>query len=246
MGRLAFLLIAGTLVTLGLWFLVAARSQTRSLSPSAILQRSFSTMAAIPAVHGNGRLTEREVEPGDPQSVGSWRVHGDCATGGATTTSRFVVWGNQTGRHARSVDEQYEVQMTQEGALPLWRWPWRVSVRSIHPANTWHRTGFTHDARMVESMCPSLIIPQPLPGPVQDMGRTRISGRSVEHFQSGINGQGSGQTVDLYVDPTSFRWVRVGLSSWGAGCCHTYFSRVDYSRYNAPLSDGLPASAVAN
>jgi hypothetical protein len=245
MRRLASLLIAAIVVTLWLWFTAVGHSRTREPSYSAILQRSFWTMAAITAVHGKGHFTERELEPGDTRSAGSWRVQGDCATRGATTTSRFAVQGSQTGRHARAVDEQYTVRLTRVEALAIWRWPWRVWVRTVHPAATWHRTGVSHDAQMVESMCPSLIMRQPLPGPVQNMGRIRIRGRSVEHLHSEISGQGGGQTVDLYVDPTSFRWVRVRLSGWGAGCCHTYFSRFDYSRYNAPLTARLPARGIA-
>lgn len=243
-------LTAAIVVTAGMWFMgprtVAAYSHPPGVSPSALLQRSFSVMAAVRAVHGIGHVKEREVELGDIDSAGSWRVQGDCALRGLTTTSKFSVKGRQTGRHAKAVDEQYTVRVNQrQGNLSVLRWSWAVWTRTAHPASAWRHTGVTHDARITTSMCPSLIIPQlrlHLPGPVEDMGRGSISGRHAEHLQSVFNGQGGGETVDVYVDLASFRWSRVELSGWGAGCCHAYNDRFDYSRYNVPVTINLPSA----
>jgi hypothetical protein len=223
---------------------LAAYFRSSSMLPSEILQRSLSTMAAIHELHGSGRNSEREVEVSDLDSRGSWRIQGDCVTRGAETFSRFSIQGKQTGRHAHSVDEQYTVRSTPYEANPvLWWRAWTVWTRTAHPPGRWHRAGVTHDARIASSMCPSLIVPRlrlQLPGPVKNLGRVQIGARSAVHLQSSVNGEGGGATVDLYIDPVSFRWMRVGLSGWGAGCCHSYSSTFDYSRYNVPTSVTLP------
>src|SRR5438874_1763163 len=131
MGRRVSQIIAAVVVTAGMWLLAprtaAAYSHARDLSPSELLERSFSVMAAVRAVHGTGRVNEREVELGDIHSAGSWRVQGDCALRGRTTTSKFSVKGAQTGRHAKAVDEQYIVRVTKRpGNLPVRRWSWTV------------------------------------------------------------------------------------------------------------------------
>ena len=209
------------------------------LSPTVILQRSLSTMAAVRDIHAIGHSTERAVESSDPSSAGSWRIQGDCTSHGTAALARFSFRGKQTGRHIETVNQQYVVRATRYQANPTLWWPgWSVWSRLAHPLGSWHRTGVTHDARIVSSMCPSLIVPQlrlHLPGPLDDMGRIEIGGRHAEHLQSSFNGQGGGDTVDLYVDLVSFRWTRVGLSGWGAGCCHAYHNTFEYSRFDIPL-----------
>lgn len=242
MGRRAVWLIAATVVIVGTGT-ATVYERTRSLSPSEVLRRSFSTMAAVRTVHAAGRVHERGADPGDPQSMGSWRVQGDCTSRGATTSSQFSVAGSQTGRHPKVVDEQYVVGYTQPpDKLPTSRRSWHVWTRSVHPASSWHRTELTYHARLVASMCPAFIVPQlhPLPGPVEDMGRTSINGRYATHLQSAFDGQGGGETVDVYVDPASFRWVRIDLRGWGPGCCYKYDNLFEYSRYNVPVTVRFP------
>jgi hypothetical protein len=238
-------LVAASLATVAVHARGDARGKT-VLFPSDIFQRSLDTMATIRAVHSSGHYTEREVEFGDPKSTGSWRVQGDCIRQGSTTVSRFSDQGNQTGRHPRAVDEEFIVRVPGYAPNPSRWWPhWTVWVRTLHPSGRWHRTAVTHDAEIASSLCPSLIVPGlrlHLPGPIVDLGRVRIDGRSTIHLQSSFEGQGGGATDDFYVDPATFRWIRVRLSGWGAGCCHAFSGTFDFSRYNIATRIYLPAA----
>lgn len=219
-------------------------SSGSAATPSDILWRSVGAMARIHSVHATGGQTERQVEIGDARSTGSWHIAGDCASSGAVTLSRFSYGGSQTGRHPRSVHAQYVVRVPTKDGGPAPRYVgWRVWSRPLHPLGSWHRVDVTHDARIVPSMCPSLIIRQlraRLPGPVKEVGRPRIAGREAIHLVSSFEGEGGGRTVELFVDAASFRWLRVRLSDWGAGCCHAESYTFDYSRYNLPARIKAP------
>jgi len=224
--------------------------QPATFSASAIFKRSLDTMAAVRSVYSTGRYSEREVEIGDLSSAGTWRIQGKCVEQGSATISQFSYRGKQIGRHPKSADEEYIVRATRYEANPsLWWRHWTVWVRAARPVGNWHRTGVTHDAEIVSLMCSSLLVPQlrlHLPRPIEDLGRATIDGRSTIHLQSSFDGAGSGATDDLYIDPMTFRWVRVALSGWGAGCCHAFSATFDFSQYNMVRRVGLPRPAVGS
>lgn len=235
---LALLLVAvGALVGIRL-----GSSPSSAATPREILLRSETAMEAVHTVRVTGAEWEREIDPFDLHSSGSWEVQGECTTQVDGTVSRFSYRGSQTGLHAKAVDEQLVVRVPPVGATfsPSLRWTvWR---RTLHPLGSWHLTGLTHDAQLVTSMCPSLITPTELrvSTPFKDVGRLRIGGREVIHLVTSIEGHGGGDATELFVDAHSYRWLQVRLSGWGPGCCHAYRTTFDYSSFNVPASIKFP------
>jgi hypothetical protein len=218
-------------------------------SPAAVYGRSIGMMSQVRDVHGVGTSRETEVEFTDLHSRGFWRVQGDCVTRPRSIVARFTIRGSQSGRHARAVDEQFTIVVpgSPASAVPPTR-DWKVWFRAdtsrlSRPKAAWRRITVTHDALVVASMCPSLVVPglhNRSAGSFKALGTVMVSGRRTVHLQSAFNGHGGGSTVDLYVDTETSRWLRVGLSGWGAGCCHSYATSFDLSRFNKPVALHVP------
>jgi hypothetical protein len=218
----------------------------QAVSPSDIMKRSLVVMTTIRDVHASGSSWEKEVDFGDPDSTGSWTLQGNCASQGRGTIGRISIHGLLTDQHRRTVNEQITIRAgPYQANLERWWHSWTVWMRAAGRGGHWQRIAMTRHARLAATMCPSLLAPQlhsSLPGTLEYLGTTRINDQYAVHLisQSPAANQGGGGTIEFFVDSHSFRWVRVGLGGWGPGCCHSYSTTIDYSRFNVTVGTSLP------